>query len=59
MSAIGRPIDDPKQVYVQIIGRARRRHAAMQSEVQTIIDEFLSAIGPFTEELARGEHPVC
>jgi len=31
----------------------------MEKNISVIVDEFLSSIGPFTEELARGEHPVC
>ena len=59
VSEIGAPIDDPKQVFVQVIGGARRPKANMQRDILVIVDEFLQAIGPFTEELARGEHPVC
>lgn len=59
LSEIGRPIDEPKQVFVQVIpdGRAAREH--YEKGVKRIIDEFLLRIPSFTEELARGEHPVC
>lgn len=65
VSEIGRPIDQPRQVYVQVIagGRVVRGRRAGQADIEknvsVIADEFLSGIGPFTEELARGEHPVC
>lgn len=59
VSEIGRPIDDPKHVYVQASARAGRKNASVHRDIEAIACEFLSAIGPFTEELARGEHPVC
>lgn len=59
LSGIGMPIDEPKQVYVQVLPKKRPDKAYMDKNVSAIIEEFLSAIGPFTEELARGEHPVC
>lgn len=65
VSEIGAPIDEPRQVFVQVIaggrgGRGRKtRQADIEKNVSVVADEFLSGIGPFTEELARGEHPVC
>jgi S-adenosylmethionine synthetase len=59
VSEIGRPIDEPRQVYVQVVAGRRPWRADIERNVSIIVDEFLSAIGPFTEELARGEHPVC
>lgn len=59
VSEIGRPIDDPRQVYVQVVPAGRPDRAWIRKNVAAIIEEFLSGIGPFTEELARGEHPVC
>lgn len=62
VSEIGRPIDEPKQVFVQAVTGARGRRqgrADIERSASVVIDEFLSGIGPFTEELARGEHPVC
>lgn len=61
VSEIGRPIDEPSQVYAQVAASGKKRPptARMKREVLAVIDEFLKAIGPFTEELARGEHPVC
>jgi len=59
VSEIGMPIDEPKQVYAQVVAAGRKPTAYIERNVSAVIDEFLKAIGPFTEELARGEHPVC
>lgn len=62
VSEIGRPIDEPKQVFVQVVTGVRGRRpgrADIERNASVVIDEFLSGIGPFTDELARGEHPVC
>lgn len=59
VSEIGKSIDEPKQVYVQAIPGRRFDKVYIEKNISIIIDEFLSGIGPFTEELARGEHPVC
>lgn len=60
LSEIGRPIDEPKQVFVQVIPAGRPEDRAYyEKAVRKIIDEFLFRIPSFTEELARGEHPVC
>ncbi|CAG1065222.1 S-adenosylmethionine synthetase [uncultured bacterium] len=62
VSEIGRPIDEPKQVYAEVVTGARGRKpdkADIERNVSAVVEEFLSGIGPFTEELARGEHPVC
>lgn len=59
VSEIGMPIDEPKQVYVQAIPGRRFDKIYIERNISVIVDEFLSGIGPFTEELARGEHPVC
>jgi S-adenosylmethionine synthetase len=60
VSEIGAPIDEPRQVFVQVIAGGRKAgRADIEKNVSVIADEFLSGIGPFTEELARGEHPVC
>lgn len=59
VSGIGMPIDEPKQVYVQVIPKKRPDASYIDKNVSAIIEEFLSGIGTFTEELARGEHPVC
>ena len=59
VSEIGAPINEPRQVYVQVISGKRAGQADIEKNVSVIADEFLSGIGPFTEELARGEHPVC
>jgi S-adenosylmethionine synthetase len=59
LSQIGSPIDEPKQVYVRLIPARRLDPALTRKAVKRVLDEFLSAMGAFTAELARGEHPVC
>lgn len=59
LSEIGRPIDEPKQVFVQVIPEGGAGKGHFENGIGRIIDEFLSRIPSFTEELAAGEHPVC
>lgn len=59
LSRIGEPIDRPEQVYVRIIPMKKSPVAAFKRPVRAIVEEYLSGIGAFTDELARGEHPVC
>ncbi len=59
LSQIGAPIDRPKQVYVKVVEGAGADKKAIIKNSAAIVDEFLSGIGVFTGELARGEYPVC
>lgn len=59
LSEIGRPINEPKQVYVEVRPGKKPLKARITRNVWRIIDEFLLSIPAFTEELSRGEHPVC
>lgn len=59
LSEIGSPIDEPSQVYVQAIPAKRHDRPYIEKGALSIIDEFLSGLPAFTQELARGEHPVC
>jgi len=65
LSQIGAPIDRPKQVYVKVVaGGVRKSPSSADTKMiiknsAVIVDEFLSGIGAFTGELARGEYPVC
>ncbi|MDO8427188.1 MAG: methionine adenosyltransferase [Deltaproteobacteria bacterium] len=59
LSQIGSPINEPKQVYVNIIPGKRIDEKAVRKNVSLILDELLSGIAAFTDELSRGEHPVC
>ncbi|MBI5237300.1 MAG: methionine adenosyltransferase [Deltaproteobacteria bacterium] len=59
LSRIGSPIDRPEQVYVRVIPMKKASVAAFKRPVRAIVEEYLSGIGAFTDELARGEHPVC
>jgi len=59
LSEIGSPIDEPSQVYIQAIPAKRHDAAYIRKSALKIIDEFLSGLPAFTQELSRGEHPVC
>ncbi|MCR4286988.1 MAG: S-adenosylmethionine synthetase, partial [Deltaproteobacteria bacterium] len=59
LSRIGVPIDRPEQVYVRIIPMKKSPVIAFKRPIRRVVEEYLSDIGAFTDELARGEHPVC
>src|SRR3972149_662280 len=59
LSEIGRHLDEPSQVYIQAIPAKRHDRADIKKSAHKIIDEFLSGLPAFTQELSRGEHPVC
>ncbi len=59
LSQIGSPINEPKQVYVNIIPGRKIDEKSARRNVNLILDELLSGIAAFTDELSRGEHPVC
>lgn len=59
LSEIGSPIDEPSQVYIQAMPAKRHDRAYIEKSAIKIIDEFLLDLPAFTQELARGEHPVC
>lgn len=59
LSQIGSPIDEPKHVYVKIIPGGRIDKRAVDRNVALILEEVLSGMAAFTDELSRGEHPVC
>ncbi len=59
LSQIGSPIDEPKAVYIKTVPGKGMDRRAVQRTAPLIVEEFLSGIGAFTGELARGEHPVC
>lgn len=59
LSQIGSPVNEPKQVYVRVIPAKRFDKSYARRKIARIINESLKNIGDFTEELARGEHPVC
>jgi S-adenosylmethionine synthetase len=59
LSQIGSPVDEPKQVYVRVIPKRGCDEGAARRKISRIVSDALKAMGPFTEELARGVHPVC
>lgn len=66
LSQIGSPIDAPKEVYVRIVqgnggkgGMLRHGSKRVKGIVNAVIEEFMAGMLVFTEELSRGEHPVC
>jgi S-adenosylmethionine synthetase len=58
-SQIGRPIDDPWSVAIEVVPKPNVALTDLQSAIHHIIGEQLAAIPQFVERLVRGEIPVC
>lgn len=58
-SQIGRPLDDPWSVSVEIAPRAGVSVQELEPAVRDVVESELAAIDAFTERLIRGEFPVC
>jgi S-adenosylmethionine synthetase len=58
-SQIGKPIDQPQVAYARLILQRGVALADVQLAVEAVIEGELATIGGFTEQLVRGEWPVC
>jgi S-adenosylmethionine synthetase len=58
-SQIGKPIDQPQVAYARLILQRDVALADVQLAVEAVIEGELATIGGFTEQLVRGEWPVC
>jgi len=60
VSRIGSPVDEPAEVYIRLLPGSRRvDEKAVSRDVARMAQKLLSGIAPLTEELSRGEIPVC
>jgi S-adenosylmethionine synthetase len=58
-SQIGKPIDQPQVAYARLILQRGVALSDVQLAVEAVIEGELAAIGGFTEQLVRGEWPIC
>lgn len=58
-SQIGRPLDDPWSVSIQLSLMPGVNLADVASGVRNIVDQELQKVDSFVERLCRGELPVC
>lgn len=58
-SQIGRPIDDPWSISVQLSLAPGATTADLEPSIRDIIEQEMASIQTFTARLANGEFPVC
>ena len=58
-SQIGRPLNDPWSVAIELLPKPETCKADLQLEVQNVIDAELNNLPALVERMTRGELPVC
>lgn len=58
-SQIGRPLDDPWSVSVELALAPGARLEEVEAPIQTIVDDELQNVNRLVERLCRGEIPIC
>jgi S-adenosylmethionine synthetase len=58
-SQIGRPLDDPWSVAIQVVPKPDSAKADLESAIQNIVSAELRGMPEFVERLVRGELAVC
>jgi S-adenosylmethionine synthetase len=58
-SQIGRRLDDPWSVAVQVVPKPDVSKADLEAAIQNIVSAELRGMSAFVERLVRGELPVC
>jgi S-adenosylmethionine synthetase len=58
-SQIGRPLDDPWSVAVQVVPKPDVAMVDLESGIQNVVSAELLELPEFVERLIRGERPIC
>jgi S-adenosylmethionine synthetase len=58
-SQIGRPLDDPWSVAVQVVPKPDVVKTDLESAIQNVVSAELGGLPAFVERLVRGDLPVC
>ncbi|MCX6775815.1 MAG: methionine adenosyltransferase [Candidatus Micrarchaeota archaeon] len=60
LSQIGQPVDQPKVIAVQLVGKEKNSDPkSLSMQIEEIIEEELSDIQSFCKSLTEGKIPVC
>jgi S-adenosylmethionine synthetase len=59
LSQIGKPIDQPKVIAVQLISKKSENSKSISLQIEEIIEEELGSIKSFCNSLIEGKLPVC
>jgi S-adenosylmethionine synthetase len=58
-SQIGRPLDDPWSVSVELIPRGDVRPGDLDAAIEAVVDDELRQLPTLVDQLSRGEIPIC
>ncbi len=59
VSRIGRPVDEPAHVYVQVMGEEGLDEKKTRCSIASIVKEALASMDALIKRLIRGEYPMC
>ncbi len=59
VSRIGRPVDEPAHIYVQVVPDRGFEATAASGGIRTIVEGELASMDNLIKELIQGKYPVC
>jgi len=59
VSRIGRPVDEPACIYVQVIPDKGYEQEKACREIKAVIEKQLASLDTLIKDLLKGKYPMC